>query len=393
MSILNNAKFKFSLNKNTKLFLIVSVFAVLAVFSIFSSPKIKVQASSTDNVLGYAWSSNIGWISLNGSNYGVNIDSSGNMTGYAWSSNIGWIKFGGLSGFPAGGGDAHLSGNTLTGWARACSGQNNQNTPPPNQTVANNTCTGSSRTDGWDGWISLSGASPAYGVTVDTTSGNFFGYGWGSDVVGWVDFSLVKYNPTLDMCLNITGIQTSVPVGMIADSSGNCVTGSGDMCPNISGIQNTIPNGMIIDSSGNCVSSSGDMCPNITGVQGSIPTGMITDSFGNCIAPNDMCPNIIGIQTTIPQDMVIDPTTGYCFTSIQTDLCPNDPGIQTTLPCANGDFCPDQPGIQTTLPCLSIIHIYPSCHFDGVKNYTETGIDCGGPDCPNCKKPPKFIEG
>lgn len=47
-----------------------------------------------------------------------------------------------------------------------------------------------SRTDGWDGWISLSGASPAYSPTL--ASAVFTGgYAWGSDVVGWINFTQV----------------------------------------------------------------------------------------------------------------------------------------------------------------------------------------------------------
>ncbi|MCX6752661.1 MAG: hypothetical protein NTZ87_04170 [Candidatus Nomurabacteria bacterium] len=124
---------------------------------------------------GWAWSSNIGWISFNSSDagagggpYKVSVDASGNLNGYAWSSNIGWIKFGGLSGFPSGGGtqaqDAQINGNNLKGWARALS-----------------------YGGGWDGWISLSGAGPNYGPTISDNT--ITGYAWGSDVVGWIDFS------------------------------------------------------------------------------------------------------------------------------------------------------------------------------------------------------------
>ncbi len=51
---------------------------------------------------------------------------------------------------------------------------------------------------GWDGWISLSGTTPVYGVTGATTGTgatavtNFSGFSWGSDVVGWVDWSKVS---------------------------------------------------------------------------------------------------------------------------------------------------------------------------------------------------------
>lgn len=55
---------------------------------------------------GFAWHENFGWINFgNGSpvsnkysnnsptDFGVNIDSLGNLTGYAWGENIGWISF------------------------------------------------------------------------------------------------------------------------------------------------------------------------------------------------------------------------------------------------------------------------------------------------------------
>ncbi|HEY9480898.1 MAG TPA: hypothetical protein VIR98_01525 [Candidatus Paceibacterota bacterium] len=135
------------------------------------------RAGSEHNLSGYAWSSNIGWISFNCTNdlscgtvdYGVNRNADNTLTGYAWSSNIGWIKFGGLSGFPTGSGtfsvNASVSGNTVVGWARALSATD----------------------DGWDGWISLSG--DGYGVSI--TGSDMSGYAWGSDVVGWISFDAV----------------------------------------------------------------------------------------------------------------------------------------------------------------------------------------------------------
>ncbi len=145
-------------------------------------------ASST--LSGFAWSSNIGWISMSGTTtlgttYGVNIQSDGSLVGYAWSDNIGWIKFGGLSGCSPSllGCDAKITSNwTLSGWARACAG------------TQNGDCNTPSRTDGWDGWISLSSANGigggAYGITFSsTTLAAIAGsYAWGSDVVGWISW-------------------------------------------------------------------------------------------------------------------------------------------------------------------------------------------------------------
>ena len=137
----------------------------------FLSPFV-VSASTMDNMSGWAWSSNIGWVSFNctndnscaTSNYGVNKNIDNTLTGYAWSSNIGWIKFGGLDGFPGSTGNAKIDGNKMVGWVKALSASG-----------------------GWDGWISLSGTT--YGVTM--SGHTFSGYAWGSDVLGWLDFSQV----------------------------------------------------------------------------------------------------------------------------------------------------------------------------------------------------------
>ncbi len=153
---------------------------------------------------GWAWSSTIGWISMNsdnarsnGGNYRVRLDTTtGTLIGYAWSSNIGWIEFGvSESGKPAASVILDPSDplfGQITGWVRATAG--------------------AGRTDGWDGWIELSGdkhTSPDTNATantkglsfytitakesgVDVTRGYFRGFGWGSEVVGWVNFCLIS---------------------------------------------------------------------------------------------------------------------------------------------------------------------------------------------------------
>ncbi|MFH1180985.1 MAG: hypothetical protein V1705_01080 [bacterium] len=130
---------------------------------------VTVQSAVTDNVQGYAWSSNIGWIKFNGVDYGVNIDpDAGNFSGYAWSENIGWISFNqaDLSGCPSGICQAEVDLDTgeVSGWARA---------------LANG--------GGWDGWIKLNGVN--YGVNIDPETGAFSGYAWSDMVIGWISFS------------------------------------------------------------------------------------------------------------------------------------------------------------------------------------------------------------
>src|SRR3989338_7770907 len=99
-----------------------------------------VEAGGADNVSGWAWSSNIGWISFNctnpgaggcASNYGVNVDSvSGNLSGWAWSEHAGWISFNGAEtgptpdGFSCGANcvaKLDLGTNEVSGWGRALS--------------------------------------------------------------------------------------------------------------------------------------------------------------------------------------------------------------------------------------------------------------------------------
>jgi len=148
--------------------------------------KIVKAASHQVPVKDYAWSDNIGWIQFNPSYGGVLYDTStGQLSGYAWSDNIGWIKFNGLSASGGVGGTGakadspgSLTSTTVSGWARACAGMTDIN------------CTDmTSRTDGWDGWIKFNNTGISNPVTIDLTNGEFHGYAWGSDVVGWISFS------------------------------------------------------------------------------------------------------------------------------------------------------------------------------------------------------------
>ena len=157
---------------------------------------------------GWAWSSNIGWVSFNSADPGSPIVYSvvitrdidpvldGKLSGYAWSNNIGWIDFtptdnppGSLVPMPA-----KLVNGTLTGWARAIAGK-------------------LPASAGWDGWIKLSDTTaPAYGVTFapsGTDRLDASGFAWGSTVVGWLSM-----NPSLST-------STACPAG------GVCIPGGG----------------------------------------------------------------------------------------------------------------------------------------------------------------------
>ncbi len=184
---------------------------ILVVLLATASLAANAQATTRD-LSGWAWSSNIGWVSFNsadsgtGTNgvgtspvsYKVQLESDGDLTGYAWSSNVGWIKFDpSLTGAPSGATKASVntSNNQVSGYVRACTG------------TVNRDCASATRTDGWDGWISLSGTNHSSGDTsgnggvtyvVSGDTATLKGYSWGSDVVGWL-----KFSPT-------TGVNTTV---------------------------------------------------------------------------------------------------------------------------------------------------------------------------------------
>ncbi|MFA6295144.1 MAG: hypothetical protein WC666_01830 [Candidatus Paceibacterota bacterium] len=191
-----------------KYFIIFLIFACVGVFEISVTQAATITISKINALSGWAWSPNIGWVSLNsadqgagGATYNIKVDDEGNLIGYGWSSSIGWIKFGGLSSFPDSSGNAkvNLATGVVSGWARACAG-----------TASGSCSVMNSRTDGWDGWINLAGANfssselnncsnfsncsggvflKTVKATGNTVSKLLNGFGWGNVVVGWLRFN------------------------------------------------------------------------------------------------------------------------------------------------------------------------------------------------------------
>ncbi len=137
----------------------------------------ETKAGSADNVSGFAWSENIGWLSFNcnnpelpsprcANNYGVNINpSTGIFSGYAWSENIGWISFNvaDLGGCPPSGAcQAKLDFGTkqVSGWAKV---------------LSNNS------------WIRLRDTN--YGVSWNNTTQEMEGWAWSDTDLGWISFN------------------------------------------------------------------------------------------------------------------------------------------------------------------------------------------------------------
>ncbi len=184
-------------------FLIIVLFIATSIIGSFGASYVNhttehAQASS-QNMKGYLWSRNIGWISLSCQNIGpctstnsyqVTVDSAKKLHGRAWSNNLGWLNFdaGCPPGTPptpppgtAGVCQAEIiNGLTLQGWAQFDS--------------ANAT---------WDGWVSFSSANDILPNTPGIQAGNvtygpivnnslspatLSGNAWGSTVVGWLNF-------------------------------------------------------------------------------------------------------------------------------------------------------------------------------------------------------------
>jgi len=184
------------MRKNKKNLLIFGTVILLAGFCI----SLQVGASESDNVSGWAWSENVGWISFNCTNqswcatssYGVNINNiTGEISGNAWSSNLGWISFdrtktGTPPAAPYNGAESYiakiatLEPYEVSGWTRALSAS-------------------SSEHGGWDGWIKFTwNTGTATGtVTLNHTTNEFEGWAWGgnpeaasgSGVIGWLSFN------------------------------------------------------------------------------------------------------------------------------------------------------------------------------------------------------------
>lgn len=197
-------------------FLVLSIILFVSFFAVTSFAS---AARPISDLKGWAWSSNTGWISMSCENqgtcatrkYGVSVNQeTGALTGHAWSDNVGWLQFGGLSSFPTGSSTVAANAtlteqNTLTGWARFCAGTT--------AGVCNNTMT--SRTDGWDGWVSLSGktlAGDSYGIRLQSNNQNFENFAWGSDVVGWISFSQV-ISQSSNVAVTLTANPESVSKG------------------------------------------------------------------------------------------------------------------------------------------------------------------------------------
>ncbi len=216
------------MNTLKKKIIIASLFVLSSIFGSmyvnYHQQKVEyVHAAGGTDVMGYLWSSSIGWISLSCANPAISTGCSipyqvtqdpgtGEWNGKAWSDTVGWLSFdpeitSDFSGLPVpppalacpvgaiGPCEAKMNANRLEGWARFQSANGS-----------------------WDGWVSLSsdsymGSAPSvsYGSilsTLNITDAVAAGVGgcpitlspggcgaWGSSIVGWLSFIGVTLAP------------------------------------------------------------------------------------------------------------------------------------------------------------------------------------------------------
>lgn len=210
--------------KKIIIFILLATVVFIGGFIFLNSRLQTAEAGSGENVYGWAWSKNIGWISFNCTNcegnsncdkqatcdgthknYGVNINpSTGLFSGYAWSEHIGWIHFAPAGPYPTTTPNYPYSAcvdlPSIT--TEPCDGIGSYNVAGWARALANG--------DGWDGWIKLRGTTiggTPYGVSIiDTTTSpaEFKGWAWGGDdtyaeaVIGWISFNRINCDPDKD---------------------------------------------------------------------------------------------------------------------------------------------------------------------------------------------------
>ena len=272
---------------------VLLAFSISCAFILLSRPQAARSATSAP-ITGYLWSDTIGWISMQGTSpaYGITVASDGSLSGYAWSDNVGWISANAadLSGCPTAPCTAQISGTSLTGWLKVLAGG----------------------AGGWDGWISLSGTSPAYGVSENTSTGAFSGYAWGDVNLGWIDwqYASTTFN-TVPPCQSTQG-------NYCADSSGT---------PNATGPQ-------IWNRNPDCTTAYVSTCS-------------YQCSSGACVAPPSPQGNIPGQNSSVaimasPSIVPSGKTTTVTWNVVNVTSC--------TVTSTGGDSWSGLSGTQTSKP-------------------------------------------
>lgn len=161
-----------------------------------------------------------------------------------------------------------------------------------------------------------------------------------------------------DLCMNIDGLQASVPDGYSLDVLvGSCLLPPVDICSNLDGIQTVMPSDYLLDQNGDCRQ---DVCLNIDGLQLITPVGMDRSEVGDC-SEHDRCLNIEGIQAVIPQKY-----KQIYGSECRLDLPPIK--ISELLPNAIGSDDGNE-YIEILNPTVSVVDLADYVLFVGSKRY------------------------
>ncbi|MBU4348095.1 hypothetical protein KJ671_01130 [Patescibacteria group bacterium] len=204
------------------IFFIIFLGLISYSFVFYSNISRSQEGEILDNELvGYGWNNNIGWISFNcensqhceASNYKVVADNDGVLSGYAWSERMGWISFdqSDLDNCPFGECEARINdwnkqftnAMPLTGWAKI---------------LIDNS------------WIHLFNDDLEddikYGARVHS-SGSISGYAW-SESVGWISFEGENYNSFVKGATNLYPI-TLTGAGFIQEAIVDLINNNPDV--------------------------------------------------------------------------------------------------------------------------------------------------------------------
>lgn len=223
------------------------IILVVALAIIFAGGFQTTSALASTDLNGWAWSSNIGWISFNASNSGsqggnyrvsavttTQVPSVAALSGYAWSSNVGWIQFSSsATGCPAS--EASFDKPVAQNGTGADLPYGVTNICAPRVDISTGKVSGWARVlsiaadDSTSGWLHLSGTNHPTGlggVTYNTSSGAFTGYAYEPSSVGWIDFAYTGLSPGVKICT--TGTAGCPPVVVAPTCSIGTITISGN---------------------------------------------------------------------------------------------------------------------------------------------------------------------
>ena len=304
-----------------------------------------------------------------------------NISGYAWSDNIGWISFNEseLTDCPEGDCKAKFVGNQLVGWARALAGED--------------------ASDGWDGWISLSkqaSETTDYGISLNETTSIFEGYAWGGEVVGWIQFNpayggveFADYYPvinTFSVTNTITG--DSPRASWTTDYADHCnlisdtLYDETNVCMGISDCE--IVNDHFINKTIEEGTKYTLTCFNTYGMSTSLDVDLF-EYFDLSAAPAKVIIDFVsGSATTTPSYIEVLPYNGFKGTvsfsadSLNTEL-PLSPGVDISSASFSYPILPYSQYCQFGPNLKSKLEIFAAYRFTGEKNVTISGNSSGEP--------------